>query len=102
MMKRLIMGSLIVSCMILVTAKGSVFARRLGEDKNPNVILASQCYNVKIHDKKIELKHNYPYSGLDYKNESINGESGDCLQGLIMAPMVIMKTIGENPVFISR
>ena len=102
MMKRLIMGCLIVCCMILVTAKGSVFARRLGEDKNPNVILASERYNMKIQYKQTELKHTDPYSGLDYKNENLNEEPGDFLHGLIMAPIVIMKTIEENPAIISR
>ncbi len=99
MMKRLIMGCLIVCCMILVTAKGSAFARKLGEDKNPNVILASERYNMKIQYKQTELKHADPY---DYKNENLNEEPGDYLHGLIMAPIVIIKTIGENPVIISK
>ncbi len=102
MIKRLIMGSLIVCCIILVTAKGSVLARRLGEDKNLNVHFASEHYNMKIYDEKIELNDTNLYFGLDYKNKSINDKPGDCLQGLIMAPMVIMKTIGDNPVIISR
>jgi len=102
MMKRLIMGGLIVCCMLLVTAKGSVFARRLVEDKNPNVVFASEHYDVKIRYKKTELKHADPYSGLDYKNENLNEGPGDYLQGLIMAPIAIMKTFGENPVIISK
>jgi hypothetical protein len=101
-MKRLIMGSLIVCCIMLVTAKGPVFARKLGEDKNPNIILASERYAAKIHYKKTELKHTDHYSRLDHKNENLNEEPGDYLQGLIMAPVAIMKTIGENPVIISR
>ncbi|MCP4266240.1 MAG: hypothetical protein GY777_11815 [Candidatus Brocadiaceae bacterium] len=99
MMKRLIMGCLVVCCMILVTAKGSAFDRRLGEDKDPNVILASEHYNMKIQYKQTELKHTDPH---DYKNENLNEEPDDYLQGLIMAPIVIIRTIGENPVIMSK
>ena len=90
MKKRMIMGSLMLCCMILVTAIGSAFARKLGDEKE-NVFLASEHYNMKIHDKKTE-----------YKNENLNGKSGDHLQGLIMTPMLIAKAIDENPVIIPR
>ena len=102
MKKRLIMGSLMLCCMILVTAIGSAFSRKLGEEKTPNVFLASEYYNMKIHDKKTEFKHTEPYTGLEYKNENLNGKSGDHLQGLIMAPIVIVKAIKENPMIASR
>ncbi len=100
--KRLIMGSLMICCMALVTAIGSAFARKLGEEKNPNVFLASKHYNLKIHDKKTEYKHTEPNTGLEYKNESLNGKSGGHFQGLIMAPMLIAKAIDENPVIVTR
>ena len=102
MKKKLIMGSLIIYCMALVTAVGFTFARKLGEEKTPNVFLASEHYNMKIHDKKTEFKHTGPYTGLDYKNENINGKSGDHLQGIIMAPISIVKAIKENPMIASR
>ena len=102
MKKKLIMGSLILCFMILVTAIGSAFARKLGEEENPNFFLASKHYNLKIHDNKTEFKHTEPCSGLGYKNENLNDKPGDFLQGLIMSPIVISKTIGENPVIISR
>ena len=102
MKKRLIMGSLMICCMALVTAVGPAFARKLGEEKKPNVFLASEHYNMKIHDKKTEYKHTEPYTGLDYKNENLNVKSGDHFQGLIMAPILIVKAIDENPVILSR
>ena len=102
MKKKLIMSSLILCCMILVTSIGSAFARKFGEGKNQNVILASEHYNVKIHDKKTEFKHTEPDSGLDYKNENLDGKSGDHMQALIMAPILIVKAIEENPVIVSR
>lgn len=102
MKKRLIMGSLMICCMILVTAIGYAIARKLGEEKNQNVFLASEHYNMKIHDKKTEFKHTGSYTGLEYKNENLNGKSGDHLQGLIMAPTFIVKAINENPMIASR
>ncbi len=96
------MGSLMLCCMILVTAIGYAIARKLGEEKTPNVFLACEHYNLKIHDKKTEFKHTGSYTGLEYKNKNLNGKSGDHLQGLIIAPFVIMKAIGENPVIVSR
>ena len=101
MKKRMIMGSLMLCCMILVTAIGSAFSRKLGDEKE-NVFLASEHYNMKIHDKKTEFKHTKPYTGLDYKNENLNGKSSDHLQALIMAPILIVKAIEENPVIVSR
>ncbi len=91
MKKKLIMGSLIIYCMALVTAVGFAFARKLGEEKTPNVFLSSKHYNLKIHDKKTE-----------YKNKNLNGKSGDHLQGIIMAPISIVKAINENPMIASR
>lgn len=96
------MGSLMLCCMVLVAAVGSPFARKLGEEKPPNVFLASEHYSMKIHDKKTEYKHTESYTGLEYKNENLNGKSGDHLQGLIMAPIFIVKAIKENPVIVSR
>ncbi len=102
MKKRLIMSSLMLCCMILVTAIGYAFARKLGEEKPPNVFLASEHYNMKINDKKTEYKHTEPYTGLEYKNENLNGKSGGHFQGLIMAPLLIAKAIDENPVIVTR
>ncbi len=62
MKKRLIMGSLMLCCMILTTM-GFAFARKLGEEKPPNVFLASEHYNMKIRDKETEYKHTEPYTG---------------------------------------
>ncbi len=102
MKKRMIMGSLILCCMILVTAMGPAFARKVGEEKNPNVFLACEHYNLKIHDKKTEYKHTEPNTGLEYKNENLNRKSGGHLQGLMMAPILIAKAIDENPVIVTR
>ena len=66
---------------------GSAITRELGEEKPPNVFLASKHYNMKIHDKKNEYKHTESYTGLDYKDENLNGKSGGHLQALIMAPI---------------
>ena len=96
------MGSLMLCCMALVTAVGSTFARKLGEEKPPNVFLASEHYNMIIRDKETEYKHTEPYTGLEYKNENLNGKSGDHLQALIMAPILIVQAFEENPVIISR
>ncbi len=102
MMKRMIIGSLMICCMALVTVVGSASARKLGEEKPPNVFLASEHYNTKIHDKKTEYKHTEPYTGLECKNENLNVKSGNHLQALIMAQIFIVKAIDENPVIISR
>ncbi len=80
-----------ICCMALVTAVGSAYARKLGEEKPPNVFLASEHNNTKIHDKITE-----------YKNENSNGKSGDHLQGLMMAPILIVKAIDEYPEIVSR
>jgi hypothetical protein len=101
MKKKLIMCRLILCCMLLVTAVGTAFARKLGDEKNPNVVLASEHYNMKIHVEKTEIKQTKPYSGLDNKNENLNGEPGDFLQGLIMTPTAIMKVFAENPAIVS-
>ncbi len=101
MKNKLIMCSLILCCMVLVTAVGSAFARKLGDENNPNVNLANEHYNMKIHVEKTEIKHTAPYTGLDIKNENLNRKPGDFLQGFIMAPSVIMKVIKENPLIVS-
>ena len=91
MKKRMIIGSLMICCMALVTAVGCTFARKLAEEKPPNVFLASEHNNMKIHDKITE-----------YKNENSNGKSGNHLQALVMAQIFIVTAIDENPVIISR
>ena len=96
------MGSLMLCCMILVTAIGYAFARKLGEEKQPNVFLASEHYNMKIHDKKTEYKHTGPYTGLEHKNENLNGKSGDHLQAIFMAPILIVQAFEENQMIVSR
>ena len=101
MKKKLIMCSLMLCCLLLVTAVGTAFAKKLGDEKNPNVILASEHYNMKIHVEKTEIKHTKPYSGLDNKNENLNEEPGDFLQGLIMAPTAIMKVFADNPAIVA-
>jgi hypothetical protein len=101
MKKKMIMCSLMLCCTLLVTAVGSAFARNLGDEKNPNVILVSEHYNMNIQVEKTEIKHTVPYTGLDNKNENLNKEPGDFLQGLIMAPAVLMKTFAENPSIVS-
>ena len=77
MKKKLIMGVLVLCSMILVV--GSVFA--------------IQTYNVKYSES---------YSGIDYKKENNQEKSGDCIQSLIFAPMVITKAICENHEIISN
>ena len=101
MKKKMIMFSLILCCTLLVTAVGTAFARKLDDGKNPNVILASGHYKMNIHVEKTEIKRTEPYTGLDNKNENLNGKPGDSLQGLIMSPAVIMKALAENPSIVS-
>ncbi len=96
------MGSLMLCCMILATAIGSAFARKLGEEKPLNVFLASEHYNMKIHDKETEYKHTEPFTDLEYKKENLNGKSGGHFQGLIMAPILIAKAIDEYPEIVSK
>ena len=102
MKKKLIMGSLLLCCMILVTAIGSAFARKFGEEKTSNIFSASEHYNLQLHNKETEIKHTEPYFDLVSKNENLNNKPGNFLQGLIVSQIVIVKTIGENPVIISR
>ena len=77
MKKKLIIGVLALCSMMLVV--GSVFA--------------IQTYNVKYSES---------YSGIDYKKENNQEKSGDYLQALIFAPMVITKAICENHEIISN
>ncbi len=77
MKKKLIIGVLALCSMMLVV--GSVFA--------------IQTYNVKYSE---------PYSGIDYKKENNQGKSGDFIQGLIFAPMIITKAVCENHEIISN
>ncbi len=102
MKKRLIAGSLMLCCMALVTAVGSVFAGKPGEEKQPDVFLSSKHYNMKIIEKETEYKHTESSAGLEYKNENLNGKSGDHLQALIMTPILIVQAFEENPVIVSR
>ncbi len=102
MKKRLIMGSLMLCCMALVTAVGSVFAGKPGEEKPPDVFLSSEHSNMKIIEKETEYKHTEPNTGLEYKNENMNRKSGGHFQGLIMAPILIAKAFEENPVIVTR
>ncbi len=102
MKKQMIMCGLILCCMLVVTAVNSAFAVKLGEEKNSNVFYASVHYNMKIHDKITEVNNTESYTDLDCKNENLNGKPDDHYQGLIMAPVAIMKTIGENPFIVSR
>jgi hypothetical protein len=87
--------------MLLVTAVGTVFAKQLGDEKNPNVILASGHYSMNMHVEKTEIKRTEPYTDLDNKNENLNREPGDSLHGLMMSPAIIMKAIAENPSIVS-
>ncbi len=73
MKKKLTIGVLILCSMLLVA--GSVFA--------------IQTCNVK-------------YSDIDYKKENYQEKSGDSIQGLIFAPMVITKAICENHEILSN
>ncbi len=88
--------------MALVTAVGSAFARKIGEEKPPNVFLASEHYNMKIRDEKTEYKHTKSYAGLEYRSENLNGKSSDHLQALLMTPFLIVQAFEENPVIVSR
>lgn len=101
MKKKLIKCGLMLSCMLLVTAVGTAFARNLGDEKNPNIILASEHYNTNIHIEKTEIKRTEPYTGLNDKNENLNGEFSNSFQGLMMSPSVIMKVFAENPSIVS-
>ena len=77
MKKKLIISVLVLCSMILVV--GSVFA--------------IQTYNVKYSES---------YSDIDYKKENNQEKSGDYIQGLILAPMVITKAICQNHEIISN
>ncbi len=77
MKKKLTIGVLILCSMLLVA--GSVFA--------------IQTYNVKYSE---------PYSDIDYKKENYQVKSGDYIQSLIFAPMVITKAICVNHEIISN
>jgi hypothetical protein len=88
--------------MLLVIVVDSAFALKLSEEKNSNVVFASVHYNMKIHDKITEFKNTESYTGLDCKNEDLNGKPDDHYQSLMMAPITIVKTIGENPFIVSR
>ena len=94
MKKKLIIGVLVLISIVLVV--GSVFAIQSDNVKNSNVYLADESYNQKIHDKKPDLKYSESYSGTDYNNENNQLKSGDYIQGLILAPMVITKAICQN------
>ncbi len=101
-MYKLIIGSLIVCCIILETGSGSVFARKLGEEGNRDVYLESEYYNKVVHSRKNEFKNVDSTTVVEGKKEDATGSSGDYLQGLIMAPVAIVKTIGDNPAIMSK
>ncbi len=101
-MNKLIFGGLIACCMILSTASGSVFARKLAEEGDRDVYLENVNFDMIEQDKKTENKHTVSHTSINDKKEDLNEEPGDYLQSLIMAPMAIMKTIGDNPVIISK
>ncbi len=100
MKKKLIIGVLVLCSMILVA--GSVFAIQTYNVKYSDVFLEDERYNQKIHDKKPGLKCSEYNSGTDYNNENNQEESGDYIQGLILTPMIITKTICENHEIISN
>ncbi len=86
MKKKLIRCSLMLCCLLLVTAVGTAFAKNLGDEKNPNVVLVNGHYNTNLHVEKTKIKRTEP---------------DDFLQGLIMAPSVIMNVFAENPSIVS-
>jgi len=99
MKKKLIIGVLVLCSMVCEV--GSVFAIQFGNVKNSNVFLEDERYNQKIHDKKPGFKWSESYTCTDY-NENNQGKSGDYIQGLSLAPMVLTKTICENYEIISN
>ncbi len=101
-MYKLIIGSLIVCCVVLETGSGSVFARKLGDEGNRDVYLESEYYNTVVHGSKNEFKNVDSTTGIEGKKVDVAGSSGDYLQGLIMAPVAIVKTIGDNPAIMSK
>ena len=60
-------------------------------------VFAVQIYNVEDPD----FKCSRPYSGAYYNNGNNQGKAGDCIQGLILAPMVITKAFCDNRKIIS-
>ncbi len=102
MKKRRIIGSLMICCMALVTAAGCTFSRKLAEEKPPNVFLASEHNNMKTQDKNPGFICSESYTNTDNNNENNQRKSGDCIQGLILTPKVITKTICENYEIISN
>jgi hypothetical protein len=64
--------------------------------KHSNIFFEYERYNQKIHDTKPCFENRESSSGTDYNKKS-NQEASDCyIKGLILVPMVIMKTIYEN------
>ncbi len=100
MKKNLIIGVLVLCSMVLVV--GSVFAIQTYSVKCSDVFLEDEGYNQKINDKKPDLKCSDYNPDTDYNNENNQEKSGDYLQGLIFAPMVIMEAVCENHEIISK
>ena len=100
MKKNLIIGVLVLCSMVLVV--GSVFAIQTCSVKYSDVFLEDEGYNQKINDKKPDLKCSDYNPDTDYNNENNQEKSGDYLQGLIFAPMVIMEAVCENHEIISK
>ncbi len=100
MNKKLIIGVLVLCSMILVV--GYAFAIESGNVKNSDLFLEDEGYNQKINDKKPGLKCSEYNFRTDYNNENYQGKSGDFIQGLIFAPMIITKAVCENHEIISN
>ncbi len=101
MKKKQIIGRLILCCIILITAIGTVFAKKFGEERDSKVFTACEYLNIETFDKKSELEHTGPCAVPDYENESIKGEHVGFLEGLIVAPVLITKSIVGNQVLVS-
>ncbi len=101
-MYKLIIGSLIVCCIMLETGSASVFAKKIGEEGNSDVYLENDYFNTIVHGRKNEFKNVDSTTGMEGKKEDATGSSGDYLQGLIMAPVAIVKAIGDNPAIMSK
>ncbi len=100
MKKKLIIGVLVLCSMILVV--GSVFAIQFGNVKNSDVFLENERYNQKTQYKNSGFICSESYTNTDNNNENNQRKSGDYIQGLILTPMVITKTICENYEIISN
>lgn len=97
MMKKLIIG--VAALCSTITVVGSVFAIQSYNVKNSHVLSENRHYCQNIVNKITGYNSSEPCYGTDNnnKNKENNQEDyGDYLQGLIIAPMIITKTISEN------